>query len=63
MENHHFFNKMVDVSRDRTCGKLKAVLLSPMIARESRIWLTYINTIIKNIQMLNYITQVLLINI
>lgn len=30
-----------------TCGKLKAVLLSPIIARESRIWLTWKRWIIR----------------
>lgn len=30
-----------DAGRTHTCGKLKAVLLSPIIANESRIWLTW----------------------
>lgn len=28
-----------------TCGKLKAVLLSPIIAKDSRIWFTWYNKI------------------
>ena len=30
-----------NMEKIRTCGKLKAVLLSPIIANESRIWLTW----------------------
>lgn len=45
--NHMLITKLnaeiKKIRQGHTCGKLKAVLLSPIIAKESRIWLTWCN--------------------